>query len=391
MKATINYRALIPYFFCILTYSFASIMNTRLIGEILVLHEVSYNTLESVYFYDILGYFLAAASLLVFSSYFNFWKIVTFNLVIYVLSVFSLGLFDFPTRLMELYSMIYSGTNLVIITILLCYMFNDEKVININALGIFFLSMCGAYFGVEYFLSKGNNTKALGDVSQIHKLLILNIVPIAVFLFIFTFGASFRSSLKKVTINSLSVLKNIELELLSVFTIFYILMTIFFGYDIYALTDSLLMISVSEAKYYIFIAMIITAIFTPKYIFKYNAHKINIACISILLIMFASMPLWGASFFLDSICWFVIGMVLYMFFWSNLFIIAEKFSSPYLQLAILLYILSASIGYYCGYLTIDIEEDTVGENSFLIAICFVLGVLLLYYLYSYRKNNYKRW
>lgn len=391
MKAAINYRALIPYFFCILAYSFASIMNTRLIGEILVLREVSYNTLENMYFYDILGYFLAAALLLISSSYFNFWKIVAFNLLIYILCVFSLGLFDFPIRLMELYSMIYSGTNLVIITILLCYIFNDEKILNINALSTFFLSMCSAYFGVEYFLSKDNNAEALGNVSQIHRLLILNIIPIAIFLFIFTFGTSFKSSLKKVTINNLSVLKNIELELLSVFTIFYILMTIFFGYDIYALTDSLLMISVSEAKYYIFIAMIITAIFTPKYIFKYNAHKINIACISLLLIMFLSMPLWGVSFFLDSICWFVIGMVLYIFFWSNLFIIAEKFSSPYLQLTILLYILSASIGYYCGYLTIDIEEDTVGKNSFLIAICFVLVVLLIYYFYAYRKNNYKKW
>lgn len=388
MKTKINYKALIPYFLCTMTYSFAAIMNAGLMEHVFVLKELSYNDLEKIYYYDILGYIFGAFALLICNNYFTLRKIVIFNLLIYILSVFALSFIALNPKLTAIYSMVYSGTDIIIVTILLCYIFNDKKIINIDALSLFFLSIVTAYFLVEFCLS---HNPYQADLNLTRNLVILNIIPIAIFLFIFIFADNFNSSTQNKNTGSLSILKNIELELLSSFVIFYILMTIFWGYEVYALTDSLLMISVSDTKYYIFIAMLATSILAPRFIFKYNPHKINILSILCLLLLFLSMPFWGISFFLDSICWFLIGMILYMYFWSNLFILAEKFESANLQLTIILYTLAASIGYYCGYLTIEITEDTIGEKSFLISICFVLFVLLGYYLYLYKKNNLKEW
>jgi hypothetical protein len=391
MKIKINYPALIPYFLCIVTYSFAAIMNKELMEQLFIFKELSYTSVENIHYYDIIGYIVGGITLLIFGNHFSFRKILILSLLIYFLSLISISFLDLTIKLTQIYSMIYSATNFIIFTILLCYIFNDKKIHNFEALSVFFISICAAYFLVVYCLSFISTSHNSINMNLIHKLVKLNVTPVAIFLFIFTFASSFNLTIKSKNANSLMILKNIELELLSAFVVFYVLMSIINGYEVYTLTDSLLMISISVAKYYIFTAMIITAIFAPRFIFRYNAHKINILCITVLLLMFFSMPFWGTNIIFGSVCWFIIGTLLYTYFWSNMFLLAEKFESPYLQLTIILYSLAASVGYYCGYITMDVSEDTIGKNGFLVAICFVLFFLLAYYLYLYRKNNLKQW
>jgi hypothetical protein len=97
------------------------------------------------------------------------------------------------------------------------------------------------------------------------------------------------------------------------------------------------------------------------------------------------MKYWAEHKILGLIGWFVFGLLISIIAVGNLLVITKKFDEINLVLSISLYLLGCCSGYYCGYITIDTAEDTLGENGFLISICFVLFSLLIYYVYLFRK------
>ena len=390
MNTKINYKASIPYFICITTYMFAAIVNIQVVEQVLVFKEIPAGLLDQVYHYDILGYLIGSLMLLFFSNYFHLQKIIIFNLLIYALSVYNVGFSTFSELLQKIYPMIYSLTNSVIITSLLYYIFSDKRITHKYSIAFFLFSIFIAYFLAQivlYYIFLGTDSP---DLVLIRILVIVNIIPITIFLCSFLLSSCFHQ-LKTKPVNSLIVLKNIDLELLASFSIFYITMTVFYGYETYKFTDNLLMISVSNIRYYIFAGILLLAVFLSKFIFNYNPHKINIACITALLLMFSSISFWSNDILLSSISWFLITIFLYLYFCSNLLIIAAKFTDFYLQLAIILYTLAGAVGYFCSYIAAENADVNDDRYNFLIPICLILGTTLLYYLYRYQRNQLEKW
>ena len=390
MNTKINYKASIPYFICITTYMFAAIVNIQVVEQVLVFKEVPAGLLDQVYHYDILGYLIGSLMLLFFSNYFHLQKIIIFNLLIYALSVYNVGFSTFSELFQKIYPMIYSLTNSVIITSLLYYIFSDKRITHKYSIAFFLFSIFIAYFLAQivlYYIFLGTDSP---DLVLIRILVIVNIIPITIFLCSFLLSSCFHQ-LKTKPVNSLIVLKNIDLELLASFSIFYITMTVFYGYETYKFTDNLLMISVSSIRYYIFAGILLLAVFLSKFIFNYNPHKSNIACITALLLMFSSISFWSNDILLSSISWFLITIFLYLYFCSNLLIIAAKFTDFYLQLAIILYTLAGAVGYFCSYIAAENADVNDDRYNFLIPICLILGTTLLYYLYRYQRNQLEKW
>ena len=390
MNTKINYKASIPYFICITTYMFAAIVNIQVVEQVLVFKEIPAGLLDQVYHYDILGYLIGSLMLLFFSNYFHLQKIIIFNLLIYALSVYNVGFSTFSELFQKIYPMIYSLTNSVIITSLLYYIFSDKRITHKYSIAFFLFSIFIAYFLAQivlYYIFLGTDSP---DLVLIRILVIVNIIPITIFLCSFLLSSCFHQ-LKTKPVNSLIVLKNIDLELLASFSIFYITMTVFYGYETYKFTDNLLMISVSNIRYYIFAGILLLAVFLSKFIFNYNPHKINIACITALLLMFSSISFWSNDILLSSISWFLIAIFLYLYFCSNLLIIATKFTDFYLQLAIILYTLAGAVGYFCSYIAAENADVNDDRYNFLIPICLILGTTLLYYLYRYQRNQLEKW
>ena len=390
MNTKINYKASIPYFICITTYMFAAIVNIQVVEQVLVFKEIPAGLLDQVYHYDILGYLIGILMLLFFSNYFHLQKIIIFNLLIYALSVYNVGFSTFSELFQKIYPMIYSLTNSVIITSLLYYIFSDKRITHKYSIAFFLFSIFIAYFLAQivlYYIFLGTDSP---DLVLIRILVIVNIIPITIFLCSFLLSSCFHQ-LKTKPVNSLIVLKNIDLELLASFSIFYITMTVFYGYETYKFTDNLLMISVSNIRYYIFAGILLLAVFLSKFIFNYNPHKINIACITALLLMFSSISFWSNDILLSSISWFLITIFLYLYFCSNLLIIAAKFTDFYLQLAIILYTLAGAVGYFCSYIAAENADVNDDRYNFLIPIYLILGTTLLYYLYRYQRNQLEKW
>ncbi|MCP5362552.1 MAG: hypothetical protein H6911_01110 [Rickettsiaceae bacterium] len=390
MNTKINYKASIPYFICITAYMFAAIVNIQVVEQVLVFKEIPAGLLDKIYYYDILGYVIGGLTLFIFSNYFNLQKIIIFNLLIYAISVYNVGFSTFSELFQKIYPMVYSATNSVIITSLLYYIFNDKKISHKYSISFFLFSVFIAYFLAQivlYYIFLGINSP---DLVLIRILVIINIIPITIFLCSFLLNTCFHQPKTKL-VNSLIVLKNIDLELLASFSIFYIIMTVLYGYETYKFTDSLLMISVSSIRYYIFTAILLLAVFLSKFIFDHNPHKINLICITTLLLMFGSISFWSNNIFLSSISWFLIAISLYSYFCSTILIIAEKFTDFYLQLAIILYTLAGAIGYFCSYMAAENTDVNDDRYNFLFPICLILATTLLYYIYRYQKNQLAKW
>ena len=390
MISKINYRMLIPYFICTTSCLFVAIMNSTIVEQILVLNEAPTLILYKVHYYNILGYVVASLALFICNSYANFERIVIFTLLAYIVSTFNIGFFEFSGIIQKIYPMIYSGSNLIIITSLLYYTFNNK---NLNQEYLFCFSILNwfiAYFLAHFILSYKSFKVIVVDIFSIRELIIINLISIIIFFGSFVSNHYFHSSKQKIT-NSLIVLKNIDLELLSSFTVFYIIMAIFYDYEIYEFTDTLLTIIVSEIKYYIFISILFTSIISSKFVFQKNHHKVNILCIITLIFTFLLTPYWNSNLILSTFCWFIISMTLYLYFWSNLSILAQKFKDSHLQLGITLYMLSASIGYYCSYVIMSNIKSVNNEYNLVTTICSVLFFLLIYYFYRYKKYNLAKW
>jgi hypothetical protein len=182
-----------------------------------------------------------------------------------------------------------------------------------------------------------------------------------------------------------------ELESIAAFMTFYVLMIILNGYEVYALTEHLLILSVTSSKYYMIGAILAGIYLLPKLCDSLNMYKVNIICLSVLTLIFATMPIWGLHYFISAVLWVFIGILLYTFFIFNILILTEKFEPVDLYYAILIFCLSGATGFYAGYITIDTAEDTIGENGFLVSICFVLPALMVYYMLRFKKDKLSRW
>jgi hypothetical protein len=136
-----------------LFYLFSAIINITIVEQILVLNESSSSVSHEIYHYDLLGYSIAGLLLFIFSSYLNFRKIKIFSLLIYIICTFNIGFFEFSGIVQKIYPIIYSGTNLLIITTLLCYIFDNNQIKREYLLSFFLLSWSIAYFLAHLILS----------------------------------------------------------------------------------------------------------------------------------------------------------------------------------------------------------------------------------------------
>ncbi len=111
----------------------------------------------------------------------------------------------------------------------------------------------------------------------------------------------------------------------------------------------------------------------------------NISSIGLSFTLFVIMPFWAEYKILGLAGWLALGLLYSIVFVTNILGITKKFDEVNLVTAFSLYLFGCCAGYYCGYITIDTSEDTLGENGFLISVCFVLFSLLIYYVYLFRK------
>ena len=375
------------YVFCVITYFLIIFINEVFIKQGLQLMEVSPTEYDQIDLYKFFGYMAGAVVLLLTVKAFSFKKIIVFCIFLYWLSVFNIIFIDVSYEITLFYFPLYSGTVIVMSALLLGYILSDSRVDNNYSVFMYSGSLLVAYLASEFFeYIDFDNSKNAWIV-----LIALNILLMGTFILTLFLSKAYSNKIDLNEYRFSPVLKRSELEILVAFSVFYCLMIMQYGYNIYALADSLFTFEPLIKKYFRLSAVAFAIVLTKYYISGFKKkYEVNIACIIVLMLLFVSINSWGKSVVFTIVGRTGLISAAYILLINGLLILADKFRGINLFNALSLYISGAVFGSYCGYITIGVQQDALGPDGFLISICFVLIGLLLYYLYFFKKHKLYR-
>ena len=375
------------YVFCIVVYFFAIFTNELFIQAYLYEVDPTFTERDGIIFFKICGYISATVILLFFVRVFDFKKMISCSIFLYWLSVFNIIFVDVSHEITLIYFLIYSASTIIVSVLILGYILCDNRIRDNYSISIYFFAILSAYIIVEIFeyfmLSNGNNFFAT-------KLMVLNVIPIGGFMLVLIMSPIFRQKINLDEYRFFAVIARMEIEILVGFTVFYVVMVVLDGYEVYALVDLLTIFEDITRKYIRLCSAVVALALTTIYIPRLNKHKININSIILLILVFASMPYWGKYSLSTIVGRAILITSLYTLLACSVLLLAEKFKGINLFGSLSIYALGCTLGYYCGYITINTSENTLGVNGFLISICFVLLGLLFYYSYLFKKYKLYR-
>jgi len=371
-------HAFFTYFSCVVVYFVILATNETFLTSQLGNHEISFTEYDQIKYYKILGYVAASIFLLIFSRFISLNVTMILGATLYSLSMIVISSADVNSQTNFFYFSLYSASYAVVGSAIFIYILCDTEFSNEFTLICICLasSISIPLNEIKFFIIISNGFNGL---------VIANIILVGILILINHSYPIFNKKIKTSDYNFSGVVKNMELEIICGFSLFYILMVVTDGYDIYAITDQLFTILDSSIRYYMTMMIIFIVSLLLLYIKKLSVHRVNICSIGLSFSLFVTMKYWAEYKILGLAGWFVLGLLLSIVAVGNVFVITKKFDESNLATSISLYLLGCCSGYYCGYITIDTSHETLGENGFLISICFVLVSLLIYYVYLFRK------
>ena len=371
-------HAFFTYFFCVVVYFLVLDANETFLTSLRSNYEVSFSEYDQIEYYKILGYVAASIFLLIFSRFLSLNVSMILGAILYLLSIVAISSSDINTQTNFFYFSLYSASYLVVGSTICLYIICDTKLSSeLNLICICLASIIAFFINeIKFFIV---------IIDGLAGLLVTNLILFGIFVLINLSYPIFKKEIKATDYNFSGVVKNMELEIICGFSSFYILMVVIDGYDIYSITDQLFTIIDSSIRHYMMALIVFIISLLILYIKKVNTHIMNICSIGLSFSLFVTMPYWAEYKILGLVGWFSLGLLYSIVLVANIFGIIKKFDEINLVTAVSLYLLGCCAGYYCGYITIDTSENTLGENGFLISICFVLFSLLIYYVYLFRK------
>ncbi len=371
-------HAFFTYFFCVVVYFVALGANETFLTSLRSNYEISFSEYDQIEYYKILGYVAASICLLVFSRFLSLKVFMILCTVLYLLSMVAISSSDINNQTNFFYFSLYSASYLIIGSAIFIYIFCDTDLSSeFNLICICLASIVSFFINeIKFFVV---------TIDGLAGLVITNVILLGIFVLINLNYPIFKKKIKSTDYNFSGVVKNMELEILCGFSLFYILMIVIDGYDIYSMTDQLFTIVDTSIRHYMMVLIVFVISLLMLYVKKVNIHRVSIGSIGLSFTLFVTMPFWAGYNVLGLVGWFILGVLYSIIFVTNILGITKKFDEINLVTAFSLYLLGCCAGYYCGYITIDTSEDTLGENGFLISICFVLLSLLIYYVYLFRK------
>jgi len=184
-----------------------------------------------------------------------------------------------------------------------------------------------------------------------------------------------------------SLIKNVELQILTGFVVSYVTLDIFWYYEAFALKKELALINLTLILKYIFIGIFFSIIPICYLIDKVNKYLANFLLTLVLLTSFILLPLHGTNKNLNILYIILIGSCLGSIFICNILILIDKFKGYELRTALFSYFSMCSIGIYAGALSSHVPYGTIDGSDFLFSVTAVVGSFIAYhlwYLISYR-------
>jgi hypothetical protein len=367
----------------IISFCSCIFINTKILDIYLRVEGESFTYLDNAAFHMMIGCIFTSAALVLFTRWLSFFRGMMIAFPLYYFSYFGIVFLDVEETKVMLYFLIYGASAFMLMLLLLDKIieFNQSRIL--DSLVLVILSAFVSYIIIIYLdifaFDKGGRSVSFQYAA------IANIVFLSIFIGVTLFFKNYKKERDLENYNFDIVIKNMEIEMIVGFCLFYVLIAIKNGYEVFSLSHYLQDISIANGNFIIFASVSISIIIEKFVIPNFNRHLVNIICLACLVISFLFLPILGSDVFTLRLVLLLIGILMSVIFMGTVDLLALKFEGINLACALAIYALASSIGYYCGYVTIDTSENTLGSEGFLISICFVLVGLLLYYLFLFKK------
>lgn len=378
-----SFLGFLVYSLCSVSFYCCILINAKILSEFFANEHLSFTDFDNIEFLKMIGYVIASSIIVLFTSFLSFYRVVLMAMPLNFLACVSIILFDLDDLIMRLSLVLYGATFLMMFLLYIDKIFELRSGKKLNLVVFLPAEMLVSYILIVYF-DLFSIDEGFDDIDVIYTFK-YSLIPLVSFLGIVSYFKRYRRKRNSENYNFNIVVRNMELESLMAFVVFFVLMSIRNGYEVFSLTHKMHIISSDVISFICF-----SAIALPVILFKFlfantNIHKTNITSLVCVILLFLLLPLVGYSPYLLIVNLILIGSAIGLFFIGNIFILTRKFEGINFTGALSIYTLAGSMGYYCGYITSDTSEETLGPNGFLISICFVLTSLLIYYLYLFIK------
>lgn len=383
-----RFLGVLVYSLCAVSFYSYIIINAKILEEFFAQVSLIFIDFDEIESFKTLGYIIASVIVVLFTLNLSFYKTILIALPLNLLCCFSIVILGADSVIMKPVIMAYSATSLMMLLLFIGKMFELRKEKGLGLIILILVEMLIAYT-ITIYLNLFNINYDLYGMEVIYTFK-ANVIPLLIFCGIIFSFKGYKKTYNNEGYNFNIVVKNMELEFLIAFVVFFVLMSFRSGYEVFSFSHNMYFLS-SELIGFIYFSTIVLVIILLKFrLNKHNIHKTNILSLICLILLFLLLPIIGRYLFLLVTSIILIGVAIGILFIGNIFILTEKFSGINFTSAFAIYSLASSMGYYCGYITINVSEETLGPNGFLISICFVLTNLLIYHLYLFRKLNYSR-
>ena len=376
------------YFLYNILYFVTIFINNKLIDNYLQNIGLSYLEQKQIFLYELSGIIFASMFILLLNNIIKVSNILYVSIILYFFSILSIIFVDNREIGNLIYFIIYSFGYSATSFIYFSQIFNQNNVHKAVQIIEISVSIIVCYFVTDIYFKQ--IIKYIG--LDFYELILVEIVIIfiAVLLNLVVFG----SKRKKIYIQEfegdessfLLILKFSKLELITSFTLCFLLYFVFYKYYYLSNINNINTIfdnNFIEIGSIIFLMIIVSIVL----FLKINIQQLNILFLSI------SLPL--LSYVINSkiysmstiMCWGVLTLCFYNIMASNLFLMIKKFESKNSALAILLYCTSSVIGFYNGYIITTLRTSHYFEQIKTYSIYFVILALLVYHLFL--LNRYR--
>lgn len=382
MSSSDKRLTILTYITCMVCFSFAASINHSIVDYYFNITNFS-GGVSYMNHSRMLGVVIGVMLLLLFYNFFEAKKILATSALMYMISQVNLILI-IGVENVKLHYFFLSISGVAIIFQLIALFVVKTKLSDHISITLYFMAVLIGYIFSEsvlhFFLYQE-------EYPNLNMLMGYNMIPIGFIILVVVFDDNFKFGNITEPSNYSTVIKYIELESLIGFTVFYVLMVLIDGFDIYSQTDSLFYIVTGKANYFMAVALLITLYPINKLIKSYNHHKNIIFSLAVMLVLVISMPLWHVGAWVSFIFWLIIATQLYQLFVSSIMSIVEKFYEEDQFGALLIYFLICAAGFFSGYLTINNLEQSLGDNALYYSLSTLLFISLSYYGFRFAKDK----
>lgn len=383
MKALTSKNPLITHLLCVVLFSFSANINFSLVRYYFEIEDLTFTLVSQMNYYRMLGVVVAAFLLILVYNLVDGKKLMIFSALLYLVSQVNLILAH-DVEMVRLHYFLLSVGGVAILFQILSLMVSKTRISAETALAIFFLAVVVGFVCSEIFL---HFMLVETDQPDLNSIMGINMMPIFLMICILLFNDQFKIGKPDEPSNYFNIVRFMEIEMLTGFAVFFIIMVIIEGHDVYESTESLLYLAVNNTKYIMAAALLLLLYPTNLLIRKYNSYLLNGANLAILILLFATIKFWSHLLVVGFIIWLVIAVQLYHLFVGNIIKLCDKFRDENQLAALLVYFLMGAIGFYSGYITIIEVEKSQGENALHLSISIVLCTVFLYYLFRFAKDK----